>query len=173
MLLDHIAFVFSKVFQNYSWGFALCFVLRFFGRITAPVMCWFLVQGFIHTSSKKKYAIRLLIFAALSQIPYALVRSDVSFFAGLNVIYTLLVSFLMLCVLDSKLETFPKWVIIIALLALSMLGDWALFAPLMVLFFYYFRDNRKRLILFYSLASTCCNFRSNLCHLRACSKIHC
>ena len=153
MLLDHIAFVFSKSFQNYSWGFALIFVFRTLGRITAPVMCWFLVQGFIHTSSKKKYGVRLLIFSVVAQIPYALIRSDTTGFAGLNVIYTLLVSFLMLCVLETKLETFPKWVIIIALLALSVIGDWAIFAPLMVLFFYFFREDRRRLLLFYSIAS--------------------
>lgn len=116
-------------------------------------MCWFLVQGFIHTSSRKNYAIRLLIFTFVAQIPYMLLRSDVKLFAGLSVIYTLLVSFLMLCVLESKLEVFPKWVIIIALIALSMAGDWAIFAPVMVLFFYLLRDDRRRLILFYSLAS--------------------
>ena len=153
MLLDHISYVFSKVLQNYSWGFALCFVFRFFGRITAPVMCWFLVQGFVHTSSRKNYAIRLLIFTLVAQIPYSLVRTDVSIMAGLSVIYTLLVSFLMLCVLESKLEKFPKLVIVIVLIALSIFGDWAFFAPLMVLFFYYFRDDRKRLLIFYSLAS--------------------
>lgn len=153
MLLDHMAYVFSKFFQNYSWGFALCFVFRFFGRITAPVMCWFLVQGFVHTSSRKNYAIRLLIFTLVAQIPYSLVRTDVSIMAGLSVIYTLLVSFLMLCVLESKLEKFPKLVIVIVLIALSIFGDWAFFAPLMVLFFYYFRDDRKRLLIFYSLAS--------------------
>ena len=145
--------MFSKVLLNYSWGFALCFVFRFFGRITAPVMCWFLVQGFVHTSSRKNYAIRLLIFTLVAQIPYSLVRTDVSIMAGLSVIYTLLVSFLMLCVLESKLEKFPKLVIVIVLLVLSIFGDWAFFAPLMVLFFYYFRDERKRLLIFYSLAS--------------------
>ena len=153
MLLDHISYVFSKVLLNYSWGFALCFVFRFFGRITAPVMCWFLVQGFVHTSSRQNYAIRLLIFTFVAQIPYMLIRSDVNLFAGLSVIYTLLVSFLMLCVLESKLEAFPKWIVIITLIVLSMFGDWAIFAPLMVLFFYLLRDDRRRLILFYSLAS--------------------
>ena len=152
MLLDHIAHVFSKFFLNYSWGFALCFVFRFFGRITAPVMCWFLVQGFIHTSSRKNYAIRLLIFTLVAQIPYSLVRADVTFMAGLSVIYTLLVSFLMLCVLESNLEAFPKWVIVIVLIVLSIFGDWAIFAPLMVLFFYKFREDRRRLLIFYSLA---------------------
>ncbi len=153
MLMDHIAHVFSGVFQNYSWGFALTFIFRFFGRITAPVMCWFLVQGFEHTSSRKKYALRLFIFTIVAQVPYMLVRKDVTVFAGLSVIYTLLVSFLMLCVLESQLETFPKWVIIITLIALSMLGDWAIFGPVMVLFFYLFREDRKRLLLFYCLAA--------------------
>ena len=153
MLLDHIAWVFSKAFQNYSWGFALSFVLRFFGRITAPVMCWFLVQGFVHTSSKKNYALRLLIFAVIAQIPYSLIRTDTTVLANLNVIYTLLVSFLMLCVLDSKLERFPKCIIVIALIALSVFGDWAIFAPVMVFFFYRFKDDRRRLLIFYSIAS--------------------
>jgi hypothetical protein len=116
-------------------------------------MCWFLVQGFVHTSSRIKYALRLLIFAIAAQIPYALIRVDVQFFAGLNVIYTLLVSFLMLCVLESNLKSFPKWLIIITLLTLSIFGDWAIFAPLMVMFFYLFRDDRNRLLCFYCLAS--------------------
>ena len=153
MLMDHIAYVFSGFFQNYSWGFAVRFILRFFGRITAPVMCWFLAQGFVHTSSRKKYALRLLIFAIAAQIPYALIRVDVQIFAGLNVIYTLLVSFLMLCVLESNLETFAQWLLIIVLLTLSIFGDWAIFAPAMVMFFYLLKDDRKRLLLFYSLAA--------------------
>lgn len=153
MLMDHIAYMFSKFFQNYSWGFALSFVLRFFGRITAPVMSWFLVQGFVHTSSRKKYALRLLIFAIAAQIPYALIRYDVHIFASLNVIYTLLVSFLILCVLESNLKTFPKWLIIITLLTLSIFGDWAIFVPVMVMFFYLLKDDRKRLLCFYSLVS--------------------
>ena len=153
MLLDHIAFVFSSFFNNYSWGQVLIFIFRTLGRITAPLMCWFLVQGFVHTSSRKKYALRLLIFALAAQAPYMLVRPEVHLFAGLNVIYTLLISFLMLCVLESKVQSLPKCLIIICLLALSMLGDWALFAPLMVLVFYFLRERRRLLILFYSLAA--------------------
>ena len=153
MLLDHIAYLFYDVLSCYSWGPALIFVFRALGRITAPVMCWFLVQGFVYTSSRVKYAIRLLIFAIAAQIPYALFRTDVTLFAGLNVIYTLLVSFSMLWVLESKLEKVPKWIIVVVLIALSMFGDWAIFAPLMVLFFYFFKDDRKRLIIFYSVAS--------------------
>ena len=57
MLCDHIALVF--VGMNNPVGVAM----RVFGRLTAPLMCYFLVEGFVHTRSKKKYGIRLFIFA--------------------------------------------------------------------------------------------------------------
>ena len=153
MLLDHIAYLFQKFFYNYSWGFVLTFVLRTLGRITAPVMSWFLVQGFIHTSSKKRYALRLFIFAIISQIPYYLIHSSSGLMAQLNVIYTLLLSFLMLCVLESPLEAVPKWTLIFVLIAFSIFGDWAFFVPVMVLCFYILRDNKKKLLFFYSIVS--------------------
>ena len=153
MLLDHIAYLFQKFFYNYSWGFALTFVFRTLGRITAPVMSWFLVQGFIHTSSKKRYALRLFIFAIISQFPYALIQTSSGAMAQLNVIYTLLLSFLMLCVLESPLEAVPKWTLIFILIAFSIFGDWAFFVPIMVLCFYLLRDNKKYLLIFYSIVS--------------------
>ena len=153
MLLDHIAYLFQKFFYNYSWGFALTFVFRTIGRITAPVMSWFLVQGFIHTSSKKRYALRLLIFAIISQFPYALIHTSSDAMAQLNVIYTLLLSFLMLCVLESQLEVVPKWTLIFVLIAFTIFGDWAFFVPIMVLCFYLLKDNRRKLLIFYSLVS--------------------
>ena len=33
-------------------------------------MCFFLVEGYRYTHSRKKYALRLLIFALISQVPY-------------------------------------------------------------------------------------------------------
>ena len=153
MLLDHIAYLFQKFFYNYTWGFALVFVFRTLGRITAPVMSWFLVQGFIHTSSKKRYALRLFIFAIISQFPYALIHRSSGAMAQVNVIYTLLLSFLMLCLLESRLEAVPKWTLIFVLMAFSIFGDWAFFLPVMVLCFYFLRDNKKYLLIFYSILS--------------------
>ena len=154
MLLDHIAYLFQNNLRNYSWGMPLIFLFRSLGRITAPLMSWFLVQGFIHTTSKRRYALRLLIFSIISQVPYYLIHSSSTAMTQLNVIYTLFLSFLMLCLLESPLETVPKWTLIFLLLAFSIFGDWAFFLPIMVLSFYLLRDKKKNLLIFYSIIST-------------------
>ena len=62
MLCDHISLVF--VGMDKPLGVAM----RVFGRLTAPIMCYFLVEGYMHTRSKKKYGARLLVFALISDV---------------------------------------------------------------------------------------------------------
>lgn len=57
MLLNHVANIFLQP------GTFACEALKDIGYFTAPVMCWFLVEGYRYTRSVKKYAGRLLIFA--------------------------------------------------------------------------------------------------------------
>lgn len=68
MLLDHIAWTFLP------FGTAVSQVFHSFGRITAPVMCFFISEGYVYTKSKKKYMLRLFVFALISQIPWYLMR---------------------------------------------------------------------------------------------------
>lgn len=63
MLLNHVANIFLAT-RN------LCLQsTKGYRYFTAPVMCWFLVEGYRYTRSVKKYAGRLLIFAVISQLP--------------------------------------------------------------------------------------------------------
>ena len=66
MLLDHIAAVF--VSHDTPWGMAL----RVPGRITAPIMCFMASEGFFHSTDRRKYLKRMLLFAVISHFPYNL-----------------------------------------------------------------------------------------------------
>ena len=96
MLLNHIANIFLIP------GALLYEVFTDLGYVTAVTMCFFLVEGYGYTRSKRNYALRLLLFAFLSEIPYclALTQGAVISFYGLNMMFTLFLCFLMLLALE-------------------------------------------------------------------------
>lgn len=86
MLVDHIGVVF----------FPRILLFRIVGRISFPIFCFLLAEGAVHTRNPKKYALRLLLGAILSEFSY-----DYLFFGGItfrhqNVMITLLIGFFML-----------------------------------------------------------------------------
>ncbi len=137
MIIDHIGMFFIPITTPLG---ALC---RIVGRLTAPIMCFFLAEGFRHTSSRKKYALRLLIFAVISQFAYSLSHYHTLLTANMNMIFTLFISFLVLTVYEEEKSSALKWLLIFALVAVSYIGDWGVFAPLWVLFFHIYHGNRK------------------------------
>ena len=66
MLINHIANVLLPAGQPLT---NLCLCIGYF---TAVTMCFFLVEGYGCTRSKRRYAGRLLGFAVLAQLPYQL-----------------------------------------------------------------------------------------------------
>ena len=61
MVLDHIAVGFVAQTS------VLYFIMRTIGKITAPIMCYFIAEGYFHTHNLKRYMLRLLIFALISR----------------------------------------------------------------------------------------------------------
>lgn len=94
MLIDHIGMMFVPVTTPLG---VLC---RVIGRLTAPVMCLFIAEGYRHTHSRLQYALRLLLFAVISQFPYAYLHYGTILSFDFNVLFTLLAGFITLLCYD-------------------------------------------------------------------------
>ena len=88
MLMDHI---------GYQYGL---FGLRLVGRIAFPIFVFLLVNGLRHTSSPRRYALRLGVFALLSQVPFSLFGYGQLWNAHGNVLFTLFLALVALIAAD-------------------------------------------------------------------------
>lgn len=139
MVLDHICMAFFSVFSP------LGFAMRTVGRLTAPIMCMFLAEGFKYTSSKSKYALRLGIFAVISQFSFAYFL-DLPYFGGeYNVIFTFFLCFMMLWASENTPNPIFKAVIVLLTVAVSYQSDWAIVAPLWVAGFYFTKTTAQKI----------------------------
>ena len=139
MLCDHIALAF--VGMDKPLGIAM----RVFGRLTAPIMCYFLVEGYMHTRSRKKYGARLLVFALISQMPFAyLLAGDITVLK-FNMMFTLFLCFMMLMVIEKIESRVLKFILVTGLYWLCSYCDWGVVAPLWVMAFILCRNDKNKL----------------------------
>ncbi len=140
MLLDHIAWYLLEFSSPWAQAFHVV------GRITAPVMCFFLAQGYVYTRSLPRYFGRLLTFAALAQIPWYLLHPGKGWLT-FNFLFTLALSLLAIHAWE-KIENVPlRLLAVVACVAASYYCDWHIFAPLWCLLFYLFREDKSKQLL--------------------------
>ena len=151
MLIDHLAYAWNL--QDVS--FDVYYLMRVIGRLAFPIFAYMIAVGARHTRDIRKYLLRLLVFALLSEVPF-----DLAFgFAGegqwiewahQNVFFTLFFGLLTLAALRLFRERLGRFYMIpsVAVLLLLMLAadflntDYADMGVLSIFLFYVFADKK-------------------------------
>lgn len=101
-------------------------LMRSFGRLAFPLFAFLVVEGFLHTSDRRRYGSGLLLFGVLSTVPWSLARYDCLYsIASLNILFTLFLGFLALCAVrrweEGRLTNLALAAVLITLLATARL----------------------------------------------------
>ncbi|MBR6308307.1 MAG: hypothetical protein IKR39_06820 [Lachnospiraceae bacterium] len=98
MFANPTSYITDPTYQKLS---LIDMVMRLIGRMAFPIFIFLLVQGFIYTRNRAKYAIRLGLFALISEVPFDMAFKNTYFTMSYqNVFFTLLMGFLFMCVAD-------------------------------------------------------------------------
>ena len=139
MLSDHIWATYMS-FGNW---------MTYLGRMAFPIFAFQIAEGFVHTKSFKKYALRLLGFAIVTEIPFNLFYSSRWFNPyHQNVLFTLLLGLMAIKVIDNLKKDHSKkniglsllWLGIICIASVIGFVDYGFLGMLTVVMFYVFRD---------------------------------
>lgn len=98
MVIDHAAVGLieqSELASGAAWS--LCGIaMRLVGRVAFPLFAFMIAEGAAHTRDRRRYALRLLLLAIVSEIPFNLVAGGgaLTYPADQNTVFTLLLGLL-------------------------------------------------------------------------------
>lgn len=149
MVIDHVAWAFVP-FESF-WGQAMHII----GRLTAPIMCFMVAEGYHKTRNVKKYAVRLGVFAVISHFPFVFFETgELQIIHSTSVMFPLFLGLVALIINDSpKYEYMVKQMIITIICLVAMLGDWSCIAVLWIVFFSRYRYSRREQLKYFCIIS--------------------
>lgn len=142
MLLDH---TWATLLPSQAW-------MTCVGRIAFPIFAFMLVEGYFHTHDLKKYVLRLLGFALISEIPFDLMYGGSVFYPyHQNVMWTFLISIGCIWLIEKARAKGKLWLTVVVSAAVVLGGVLLGFAGMVdyygvgvatVLVFYFFRGRK-------------------------------
>ena len=153
MTVDHIAWM---LFPGYPTDF-LPVIMHIIGRITCPIMCYCVAEGFHYTKNINKYTLRMFLFALISHFAYIFASGNytdfysfIPFYNGgilnqTSVMWSLAFGLVMLrTAYSEKIKNKTLKVLLILLICvLALPSDWSCVASLFILSFGTNRNNLK------------------------------
>lgn len=138
MLCDHL---WATIIPGNDW-------LTWLGRLAFPIFAFMLVEGFFHTKDRRKYIRKMLLFAAISEIPFNLMLGGVPIFPlHQNVLWTFLLALLGMSAVETVRKKNKLYLTALTFVGVAVLGfllgmitmvDYNGFGVLTVLVFYLF-----------------------------------
>ena len=141
MTVDHIAWA---MFDGYPSAL-LPLVMHIIGRLTCPIMCYFIAEGYHYTRNINKYTFRLFAFAFVSHFAYIFASNDfvdfksfIPFYYGnflnqTSVMWSLAWGLVMLRIADSKrIKSIYKVLLVILICIITLPSDWSCIAALCI-----------------------------------------
>lgn len=135
MVCDHIAWA------VFDFNTPQAQIMHVIGRLTLPIMCFFVVEGFRHTRSVAHYTARLFAFGVISIFPFYVFFHEMYGYRQ-NIIFDLLLGLLSLAVMEDKEPSKGrKFMIVLMFIVFSILmGGWPIL-PILYIFIFYNKES--------------------------------
>lgn len=156
MTLDHLIWI---LYPSYTREI-IPLIIHIIGRITCPLMCYFIAEGYYHTKNITKYTFRLFLFAIISHVPYMMFSINYKdwtsiipfynkeFLNQTSVMWSLAWGLVMLRIeCSTKIKNIIKVILILLICIISFPSDWSCIASLCILAFGCNRGNFKKQML--------------------------
>ena len=138
MTIDHLAWMGIETYEQAETPVQI--ILHIIGRLTAPIMIYFVAEGYRYTHDLRKYILRMGVLAVVSHFAFCFFNQsgfnpfDNLVFNATSIAWPLLWGLLLLKAWDSdKINTWLKVIITIAACILTFTSDWSCAAPLAIL----------------------------------------
>lgn len=142
MLMDHL---WATLLPAQEW-------LTCVGRLAFPIFAFMTVEGYFHTHSFKRYALRMLAFAAISELPFDLMYGGTWFYpVHQNVIWTLLIGLIGIRTMEVVHKKGNSRLYVLTCIGVTVLGmvigtlcmvDYYGMGVLTIFVFYFFRERK-------------------------------